>query len=62
MKHVYNILPVPCEKSKIVSFTSLRMKDILFPALSKCRDISRGVLLLVSRYEIPYYYPKLIKS
>ena len=28
MEHIYNTLTVPCEKSKIVSFTSLTMKNI----------------------------------
>ena len=33
MKHIHNTLTVPCEKFKIVSFTSSKMKNIvLFPA------------------------------
>ena len=32
MEHIHNTLTVPCEKSKMVSFASLIMKNIVAPA------------------------------
>ena len=35
MEHIHNTFTVPCEKSKMISFASSIMKNIVVPARSK---------------------------
>ena len=61
-KQNYNTFTVPCEKSKIISFVSSKLKNVVFPPWSRFTVKLIGLLLLVQHQVLVVYLNLLLST